>query len=71
MSANFFEPLMDKTFNLNFLGNFLLNRKISARYRRIYVGRKVFNELKAGDVLICYKNHQGNIVIEKKSDKKQ
>lgn len=65
----FFAPLLNKTFNLNFMGKTLLNRKYSMRYKRIYVGRKVFGELKIGDILICYKDKSENYIIEKKSDK--
>lgn len=62
----FFAPLLNKTFNLNFLGNSLPNRTYSMRYKRIYVGRKVFNKLETGDLLICYKDKGGNYIIEKK-----
>jgi len=65
----FFAPLLNKIFNLNFLGESLSNRTYSMRYKRIYVGRKAFSELEIGDILICYKDKSGNYIIKKKSDK--
>jgi len=63
---DFFSPLMNRTFTLNVFGNDIPNRTYSKRYRRIYLGRKVFNRLKVGDVLICYRDTKGKYFIEKK-----
>ena len=65
----FFAPLLNKSFSLNFLGKMLSNRTYTTRYKRIYVGRKVLSELEVGDILICYKDKSGNYIIEKKLDK--
>lgn len=62
----FFAPLLNKTFNLIFEGMNLPNRTYHERYKRIYLGRKVFKEIQAGDVLICYQDEKGNYIIERK-----
>ena len=62
----FFTPLLNKTFNINFSGERLPNRTYCERYKRIYLGRKVFNELQVGDILVCYRDENGNYFIERK-----
>jgi len=61
-----FSPVANHTFTLHVLGKELKNRNYSPKYRRIYLGRKIFKDIQVGDVLICYKDSQGNYIIEKK-----
>lgn len=62
----FLAPLLNKTFNLIFLGMNIPNRTYLERYKRIYVGREVFREIQAGDVLTLYLDKEGNLIVEKK-----
>lgn len=62
---SFFSPIIDKPFTLNLLGKKLYERKFAAKQGRIYVSRDALKDLQVGDVLLCYRDREGNYHIEK------